>query len=1260
MRFYADGPSIPDALLEQCDQGKVVFLCGAGISEPSGLPSFKELAKEVVNRLDPDKDSPITKAFAVKADGELGSPKESLDQIFELLHQEYGREEVNEIVAEFLCEEASTESGRKEHSLIARISSDPDGNPQIVTTNFDLLFEKYLANPQLYTSSNLDQVFLNTSINGVVYLHGRLQDPCVPPETGKRAHDYTLSSSDFGQAYLSEGWATRFIKKLLEKRTVVMVGYQAGDLPVRYLLQGISQGEGDGVDLYAFAQGSREEVDRTWRGLGVTAIAYDHFRNHQNLWDTIEAWAERADNPESWRSGVVRLAERGPRALAPHERGQVAHLVRTTHGARLFSTHKPHLTAEWLCVFDASCRIARKGTPAALTNEEFYPLKAYILDDDEVNFRGPRKQAFSIYDHLLGWRKGDEPTAKNDESEVWEVGRRDMPLRLRHLMGWVIRSADSPITAWWVARKYDIHSSHLVAMRRVLGKNDNLHPEALQTWDLIRKMITDQRHYSLDVSWFDFLNKRKKLGWGEVALQALEDAARPKLIRNTPYDFDGSMPPLGTWDDAASRECIGWEIKYQRFYRGFPNVSGEVLDVAFKSVEKGIRIAIDLHQAIGTDDKQFDTLDCYPSGDGIGPRQGRDAYFREFLVLIDKMRMRERHCKLLKSRALAWNEKDRFFFSKLKLYALNGDKPFSAAEAADIVLKFDPDTLWDRKTSYELLRLLVDRRREFGPEVRGNLVDRLLSGAKDQQLRLKAASYVTWIRSKGFPLSRAQARRLKEITSEIPDWQEERATVIVEHRGIRTYAIRTDTSPQCLRGVPVSEIVERAKAETREDLRLRTAFEPFVGLVDNDPRTALIALLHAAKSGDYPIDFWHNMMLGWPRDIEPFLTHVSLRRIARFHVETIQELGHVIGFWLGNRFRGLYASNRELAWSFSDAIITGLLTNTDTELSSSPMAMEKTEPVQKRIRQAIDSPIGTITKGWLDTLRLQQFPAGQMPGDFVERLDRLVSIEGKGRNYAIAAIAREIYWLYDLDPAWVSKRMMSWFDFDHPATEFAWNGFLFSGESLPRGIRKEMKPLLLDLFPRINQWPWDGEAPASAVKIILELSILREGEPGRLTEKEARHCLRKMRDEDRQTAISYLSKIGENEEDGWNRLVPEFIEEVWPRDMKLVKPQLVSAWVELLSNAGDDFPRILGCVKRFLDFTDDVDYWDRFAEKDGDKNSLASRYPEAVLDLLSAVVPDEHQSAPDELGRILKTIRSANRNLAKKDRFVRLLDIVRS
>jgi NAD-dependent SIR2 family protein deacetylase len=47
MQFIANGPDIPDSLLQAHEEGRVVFFCGAGISYPAGLPGFGGLVQEL-------------------------------------------------------------------------------------------------------------------------------------------------------------------------------------------------------------------------------------------------------------------------------------------------------------------------------------------------------------------------------------------------------------------------------------------------------------------------------------------------------------------------------------------------------------------------------------------------------------------------------------------------------------------------------------------------------------------------------------------------------------------------------------------------------------------------------------------------------------------------------------------------------------------------------------------------------------------------------------------------------------------------------------------------------------------------------------------------------------------------------------------------------------------------------------------------------------------------------------------------------------
>lgn len=50
MQLVQGGPNIPESLLQLHASGQVVFFCGAGISQPAGVPSFGRLVEELYKK----------------------------------------------------------------------------------------------------------------------------------------------------------------------------------------------------------------------------------------------------------------------------------------------------------------------------------------------------------------------------------------------------------------------------------------------------------------------------------------------------------------------------------------------------------------------------------------------------------------------------------------------------------------------------------------------------------------------------------------------------------------------------------------------------------------------------------------------------------------------------------------------------------------------------------------------------------------------------------------------------------------------------------------------------------------------------------------------------------------------------------------------------------------------------------------------------------------------------------------------------------
>ena len=101
------------------------------------MPDFEDLARFVVEELGTPRDAPSWEMLSRWQDESVpAGARPSVDQIFNLLQQEYAASDIDYLIAKKL----KTPRGANlvAHETILRLSRSSDGKPQIVTTNFDL------------------------------------------------------------------------------------------------------------------------------------------------------------------------------------------------------------------------------------------------------------------------------------------------------------------------------------------------------------------------------------------------------------------------------------------------------------------------------------------------------------------------------------------------------------------------------------------------------------------------------------------------------------------------------------------------------------------------------------------------------------------------------------------------------------------------------------------------------------------------------------------------------------------------------------------------------------------------------------------------------------------------------------------------------------------------------------------------------------------------------------------------------------------
>jgi NAD-dependent SIR2 family protein deacetylase len=217
MRFLKDGADIPDELIRAVTDGDAVFLCGAGVSRHVGLPSFEELTDQVYRELGETRDNEPAERRAF----ERFEYDRALRSLEKRTHRPGTRSRVRIAVARLLA--AQDEVALPDHLTLLRLSRNADGHPKLLTTNFDTLFERAAHAAGLHVSSHAGKSMPkagDTRDSGILHLHGRIGD-C---KLALNETDLVLTSADFGDAYLRDGWASRYVEDRMRLNKLVLVG----------------------------------------------------------------------------------------------------------------------------------------------------------------------------------------------------------------------------------------------------------------------------------------------------------------------------------------------------------------------------------------------------------------------------------------------------------------------------------------------------------------------------------------------------------------------------------------------------------------------------------------------------------------------------------------------------------------------------------------------------------------------------------------------------------------------------------------------------------------------------------------------------------------------------------------------------------------------------------------------------------------------------------------------------------------------------
>lgn len=1242
MRFIARGPWLPDELLTARDAGQVIFFCGAGVSQAQAkLPNFPDLAGRVLTSLGSGISSPARRLFEAsqKFEEETGlTGIVATDRVFGLLEREFDPAEVREAVAEALRPPVGYTLDA--HRTMLDLARDKAGVARLITTNFDLLFEQCDPSLGSFNPPRLPDPRREKDFRGIIHIHG-----CVDSEyRSARDDEFVLSTADFGHAYLSEGWATRYIRALLSQYKVVFVGYSADDPPVQYLLEALNRGTERPNELYAFQAGDVAQAAAQWAHKGVNPIPYESANQHAALWQTLGAWAERARDVDAWYRALGQLSVDGPNRLLPHERGMVVHMAATPDGARRLVAGESLLPASWLCVMDPNCRYdtPRLINPYEQTSERFDPFDALGLDSDRApeaadpNNHFPKREVPQDAWDLLASTKADR---KNLPTEA--VGRlrggdaassTKLPTRLWHLAMYLCRVAHQPTALWWAAHQESLHPDIVDRIEwSLLQEADRYPPGVRRGWRLLiaawkeRKPTADYRRYGIEAL-------VKQGGWSTELVRATVEIYRPVLVAKAPF----ASFALLDQPDLAIENMLRLEVEYPRPHAPLV-IPQEHLDYAIQLFRAHIEHAVVLEREIrGYNQIYFDIT---------RPNDGEEldedgfqltGHLATFINLLT--RLAASNPVAVRAEFNRWPRGDNQVFNRLRIWAASQSMILTAAQAAKVFVSLNEELFWTSQHERDLLYALRDRWSEMGENDRQVIEQRLLTGSfpwpeHREDLAVVNAHYrlnrLQWLHDHGVSFFFDFDAKVAEIRCAAPEWVPEFAYRTAQPNVGKVISVVTETDPTPLAGLPINGILAFAQAAARFDFRSNIEHLPFHGLAEERPSVALAVLTDAARKGEFAEREWASMLEATSTgDIKPRLLRTIGLRLSKLKPEHIAALRHPVSEWLRDRATLLIERMPDVFGAVWDRLAEAL--------AAHPPPDRFRRPNTGWVDDGLNQPAGRMVDAHFKDPAKEAFQPGRGLSDaWKVRLDQLLALPGDARRHAIATIAPHSNWLYNVDPEWSERQLISLVEEGDANAQAFWGGYFWAAHTPQIALYMRLKPA----FTALARAGTNQRNYANKLAGMFLLGWSGGGaadENALIPDVELREILIHADDDLRIQMLWYLQRWSNEPGSEWGERILPFLRNVWPLQSAVKTPLTSSRLVDFALCMPERFPEIVevilprlrpirGASVQIGPFTDV-------------ENGIATKHPRHLLDLLWTVLPIDAWEWPYETGRVLDVL----------------------
>ncbi len=1251
MQFFANGPDVPEALLQAHEDGKVVFFCGAGISYPAGLPGFKGLVQELYDAVGENPDPDEKQLFESKRfDETIGHLEKRIQG---------GRANVRRHLAEILKPELSHGCVLRSHLALLVLSCHHDGL-HLVTTNFDTLFEKAAENHKLALTIHPDPPARHPW-QGLVYLHGRM--PQTP--TQDDLDRLILSDADFGKAYLTEAWAARFMTALFREHTVCFVGYSVNDPVLRYMAAAHAVLEGV-HKIYAFAGHGPENKDaqnQAWENKHVIPILYDDRQAHRHLHRTLQVWASLYRSGTRGRERLVaRLAHRQPRDATESNDfvGRMLWALSDPSGlpAKRFAQLDPVPSLEWL--LDAFTKahyqhadLPRFGMPVITT----------LADQAQADSKKP---SFSLIQRPTPSARA--PRLALVSGSGLNSGWDDVMFQLAR---WLTRHLnDAELITWLAAQGGQLHPQFAGLIEDKLneiadlerdGKTGELDqirlhaPNAIPS-PLMRKLwhlmltgriesLAQESKPSPELRYW--MERLKREGLNTALRLELRALLAPQVRLRKPIcvvNYEAGIKGTTRNEQSVGLEIVLADSTIHMALRDLTKATDEGWQAALPALlddfQLLLRDALDLRRELDEADDHSDRSSrALPPINP--PPQNRKA--PGWVVLIELLSdawlaIQKLEPERATRHAQAWFHLPYSAFKRLALFAASQDDCITPEQWVDWLLADDAQWLWSVETQQEKMRLLVLQGRHLAGAVQERLEAAILAGPPrgmyeddlEPELWQAQLAHSVWLHlakleSSGLALGTAARTCLEELTQAHPDWQlapdEDNRDIDIAPRKRRELVQWLAKPPP--EGLPLYEKTWRNVCRTR-------FFH------------SLYALCDLARNGVWPTDRWRVAMHAWrDEDMVQRSWRYAAPLVRTMPDDVLHAAAHSITRWLETVSKSTDCHEDILLDLCSRILDLALKARTGITLNGAPVEWPATE--------AIKHPIERVTDALIN-LWFKQNPNDNdlLPADLKPIFTALCDVQVERFRHGRVLLGSQLIAFFRVDRPWTEQHLLPLFGWSNPLEARAvWIGFLASEWDPCLPLLKAFKPQFLD---SANHYADLGEHRKHFAAFLTYAAL----EPAEgYTKNDFRSAIEALPQEGLEacawTLVQALEAAADQREAFWeNRILPLW-QEAWPKSRDRATWRVADALAHLCIAAGAEFPDALNKLGEWLQ---PLKYCLDIVEK-LHENGLSTRFPEAALELLDKVVADGAYTT-DELRTCLDDIARVKPELRHDPRYKRL------